>query len=67
MSEYFRSNKKQWLGLLSKALLLLTLIQCTSIYAQSELTISEFHYDNSGVDEGEAIEISGPVGTELDG
>lgn len=29
--------------------------------------ISEFHYDNAGADVGEAIEISGPVGTDLTG
>lgn len=29
--------------------------------------ISEFHYDNVGTDVGEAIEISGPVGTDLAG
>ncbi|MEO8337596.1 MAG: DNA/RNA non-specific endonuclease, partial [bacterium] len=29
--------------------------------------ISEFHYDNSGTDTGEAIEISGPAGTDLTG
>jgi DNA/RNA endonuclease G (NUC1) len=29
--------------------------------------ISEFHYDNSGGDVGEAIEISGPAGTDLSG
>ena len=29
--------------------------------------ISEFHYDNAGTDAGEAIEISGPVGTDLTG
>ncbi|HEY0306137.1 MAG TPA: Ig-like domain-containing protein, partial [Longimicrobiales bacterium] len=29
--------------------------------------ISEFHYDNTGTDAGEAIEISGPAGTSLSG
>jgi hypothetical protein len=29
--------------------------------------ISEIHYDNTGTDAGEAIEISGPVGTSLVG
>jgi 5'-nucleotidase len=27
--------------------------------------IAEFHYDNSGTDTGEAIEITGPAGTDL--
>ena len=29
--------------------------------------ISEFHYDNTGTDAGEAVEISGPAGTSLTG
>ena len=29
--------------------------------------ISELHYDNTGTDAGEAIEISGPAGTSLEG
>jgi VCBS repeat-containing protein len=29
--------------------------------------INEFHYDNSGTDSGEAIEIAGPAGTDLTG
>ncbi len=29
--------------------------------------ISEIHYDNAGTDEGEAIEVTGPAGTSLDG
>jgi hypothetical protein len=29
--------------------------------------ISELHYDNEGADEGEAVEVSGPVGTDLAG
>jgi len=29
--------------------------------------ISEFHYDNAGTDAGEAIEISGPAGTDITG
>ncbi|HUF28318.1 MAG TPA: DNA/RNA non-specific endonuclease [Gemmatimonadaceae bacterium] len=38
-----------------------------SVAAQSlpPVRISEIHYDNSGADEGEAIEISGPAGTDL--
>lgn len=33
-------------------------------FAQS-VFINEFHYDNAGTDEGEAIEIAGPAGTNL--
>ena len=31
------------------------------------IRISEFHYDNTGTDTGEAVEISGPAGTDLTG
>ncbi len=31
------------------------------------LSISEFHYDNAGADEGEAIELQGPAGAAVDG
>ena len=29
--------------------------------------VNEFHYDNAGTDEGEAIEVAGPAGTSLNG
>jgi hypothetical protein len=29
--------------------------------------VNEIHYDNTGTDSGEAIEIAGPVGTDLSG
>jgi DNA/RNA endonuclease G (NUC1) len=32
-----------------------------------EVRFSEFHYDNTGTDVGEAIEVSGPAGTDLTG
>ncbi|HZJ01066.1 MAG TPA: DNA/RNA non-specific endonuclease [Gemmatimonadaceae bacterium] len=32
-----------------------------------EVRVSEFHYDNSGTDTNESIEISGPAGTDLTG
>ena len=35
--------------------------------AMPEVRIGEFHYDNSGTDTGEAIEISGPAGMDLTG
>ena len=34
---------------------------------QPSVRISEFHYDNSGTDTGERVEISGPAGTDLTG
>src|SRR5262245_37984953 len=33
----------------------------------STVFINELHYDNDGVDAGEAIEIAGPAGTDLSG
>ncbi len=38
-----------------------------SAAAGPEVRISEIHYDNTGTDAGEAIEISGPAGTDLTG
>ncbi len=35
--------------------------------ASSAVFINEIHYDNTGTDEGEAIEIAGPAGTDLTG
>jgi endonuclease/exonuclease/phosphatase family metal-dependent hydrolase len=35
--------------------------------AQTTVFINEIHYDNSGTDAGEAIEIAGPAGTDLTG
>ena len=33
--------------------------------AQTPVFINELHYDNSGTDVDEAIEVAGPVGTDL--
>ena len=38
----------------------------TAVLAQS-VFINEIHYDNDGTDQGEAIEIAGPAGTDLSG
>ena len=35
--------------------------------AQTAVRISEIHYDNTGADVGESIEVSAPAGTNLDG
>ena len=37
------------------------------LQAQTTVFINEIHYDNDGTDEGEAIEIAGPAGTDLSG
>jgi DNA/RNA endonuclease G (NUC1) len=54
-------NAIRWL-LAAGALLLSSLAA-----AQSAVRISEIHYDNTGADVGEAIEISAPAGTDLTG
>ncbi len=36
-------------------------------HAQTSVFINEIHYDNTGTDTGEAIEIAGPAGTDLTG
>ena len=35
--------------------------------ATAQVFINEIHYDNSGTDTGEAIEVAGPAGTDLTG
>ena len=39
----------------------------STTWADIPVFINEFHYDNSGTDAGEAIEIAGPAGTDLSG
>jgi DNA/RNA endonuclease G (NUC1) len=39
----------------------------SALIALPDVRISEIHYDNTGTDVGEAIEISGPAGTDLNG
>jgi DNA/RNA endonuclease G (NUC1) len=39
----------------------------TLMSSHLSIRISEIHYDNSGTDAGEAIEVSGPAGTDLSG
>jgi len=48
---------------------MLTVLGVTFATAQSgtQVFINEIHYDNTGTDEGEAIEIAGPAGTDLTG
>lgn len=44
-----------------------TQAQATALSLATEVFISELHYDNVSTDVGEAIEIEGPVGTDLTG
>jgi len=50
--------------LLALGLFLLASLQ---VSAQTSVFINEIHYDNSGTDTGEAIEVAGPAGTSLNG
>jgi predicted extracellular nuclease len=47
--------------------LILTLIPLARVSAQTNVFINEIHYDNNGIDVGEAVEIAGPGGTDLTG
>ena len=40
---------------------------CASSFAAAQVRISEFHYDNTGADAGEQVEVSAPAGTDLSG
>jgi len=40
---------------------------CNAASAQTTIFFNEIHYDNTGTDAGEAIEIAGPAGTNLTG
>jgi predicted extracellular nuclease len=55
--------------LFSGLMLILALlsVQNQTARAQTAVFINEIHYDNSGTDAGEAIEIAGPAGTDLSG
>jgi len=48
-------------------LILLILGTFTLTNAQTTVFINEIHYDNTGTDTGEAIEVAGPAGTDLAG
>lgn len=49
------------------ALVLVLGINAPHISAATSVFINEIHYDNTGTDAGEAIEIAGPAGTDLTG
>lgn len=54
------SNKK-----ITSALPIVLAMQASLSFANSSVFINEIHYDNSGADQGEAIEIAGPANTDL--
>jgi len=55
------------MGLFSILTLLTFLFLSSAASAQTPVFINEIHYDNTGTDAGEAIEIAGPAGTDLTG
>jgi len=55
-----------WLSVLALTLIL-ALVPLAQVSAQTDVFINEIHYDNSDADEGEAVEIAGPAGTDLAG
>lgn len=68
--------KNRWFRILSGSLILaivlanlpLAVFSPSRAFAQTEpVFINEIHYDNTGTDTGEAIEIAGPAGTDLTG
>ncbi|MFN2218955.1 MAG: hypothetical protein ACK2UA_10145, partial [Anaerolineae bacterium] len=58
-SNRFTRRSAPWLA--GASLLLSGVAQATPVF------INEIHYDNTGTDTGEAIEIAGPAGTDLTG
>ena len=54
-------------GAFTAALLLAGLAAPAAAQAATPVRITELHYDNAGTDAGEAIEVSGPAGTDLSG
>ena len=54
-------------AVLAFSLCLLFVGMSTTTWAQTSVFINEIHYDNSGSDVGEAIEIAGPSATNLSG
>ena len=50
-----------------KRVMVLALAVAPTAWAQTLVFINEIHYDNTGTDTGEAVEITGPAGTDLSG
>jgi hypothetical protein len=62
------SNKRKYFFLLVLVLSLTTFLGLSApTRADTSVFINEIHYDNTGTDAGEAIEIAGPAGTDLTG
>lgn len=52
---------------MKKLYFLFSMIMLTSLLSAQSVFINEIHYDNTGGDTGEGIEIAGPAGTDLTG
>ncbi len=53
--------KRQWLAAMIGSAI------CAVATADTSVFINEIHYDNTGTDTGEFVEIAGPAGTDLSG
>ncbi len=65
--ETFGSKLSAALQSFGAACLFAWLFLSSAASAQTPVFINEIHYDNTGADAGEAIEIAGPAGTDLTG
>jgi predicted extracellular nuclease len=63
--QHLKLNRVRLLALI--VVLTLALVPLATVSAQTHVFINEIHYDNTGTDTGEAIEIAGPAGTDLSG
>ncbi len=63
--QHLKLNRVRLLALV--VVLTLALVPLATVSAQTHVFINEIHYDNSSTDVGEAIEIAGPVDTDLTG
>ncbi len=64
-----RLRSRRWAAMFTMGLLAgsLPLVMAAPAAAQTSVFINEIHYDNTGTDAGESIEVAGPAGTDLTG
>ena len=63
----YNHSKRPFTIFLFLCLLLIGVVQVTAQGGSTSVFINELHYDNTGSDTGEFIEIAGPAGTDLSG
>ena len=62
------SNKRRYTSILVLAFTLVIILGTGKLsHAATSVFINEIHYDNTGTDSGEAIEVAGPAGTDVTG